>query len=77
VAVSELARGFDVTQPAISQHLASLRRAGLVAERRAGRNAYYRARPAGLKPLVDWIDRYQAFWRERLTRLDKLLEEIE
>jgi len=46
--VSQLNAGFDVSQPAISQHLAHLRRAGLVLERRAGRNAYYRARPAGL-----------------------------
>jgi len=75
--VSELNAGFDVSQPAISQHLAHLRRAGLVTERRAGRNAYYRARPAGLVPLIDWVERYQAFWSERIERLQKVLKEMD
>jgi DNA-binding transcriptional ArsR family regulator len=75
--VSQLNAGFDVSQPAISQHLAHLRRAGLVLERRVGRNAYYRARPAGLVPLIDWIDRYQAFWSERIERLQGLLKEMD
>ena len=75
--VSQLNAGFDVSQPAISQHLAHLRRAGLVLERRAGRNAYYRARPGGLAPLIDWIDRYQAFWSERIERLHGVLKEMD
>ncbi|MCC6471533.1 MAG: winged helix-turn-helix transcriptional regulator [Alphaproteobacteria bacterium] len=75
--VSELTADFDVTQPAISQHLAALRRAGLVSARHAGRNAFYRADPAGLAPLVDWIDRYQAFWRGRLRKLKSLLREMD
>jgi DNA-binding transcriptional ArsR family regulator len=75
--VSELNAGFDVSQPAISQHLAHLRRAGLVTERRAGRNAYYRARPAGLTPLINWIDRYQVFWSERIARLRDVLKEMD
>jgi DNA-binding transcriptional ArsR family regulator len=75
--VSELTAGFDVSQPAISQHLAALRRARLVSERREGRHAYYRAEPAGLAPLVDWIDRYQVFWHARLTRLKSLLKELD
>jgi DNA-binding transcriptional ArsR family regulator len=75
--VSQLNAGFDVSQPAISQHLAHLRRAGLVTERRAGRHAYYRVRPDGLAPLVDWIGRYQAFWSERLARLQDVLKEMD
>jgi DNA-binding transcriptional ArsR family regulator len=75
--VSELTAGFDVSQPAISQHLAALRRARLVSERREGRHAYYRAEPAGLAPLVDWIDRYQVFWHARLARLKSLLKELD
>jgi DNA-binding transcriptional ArsR family regulator len=77
VTVSELNAGIDVSQPAISQHLAHLRRAGLVTERRAGRNAYYRARPGGLAPLISWIDRYQAFWSERIERLHGVLKEMD
>jgi len=75
-AVGELTSGFDVSQPAISQHLRVLRGAGLVSERRAGRNVYYRVEPRGLRPLVDWLGHYQAFWTERLEHLKTLLEEL-
>ena len=75
--VSELTARFDVSQPAISQHLAVLRRAKLVSERREGRHAYYRAEPHGLAPLIDWIDRYQTFWHTRLARLKAVLKEID
>jgi DNA-binding transcriptional ArsR family regulator len=77
MSVSELKAGFPVSQPAISQHLAALRGAGLVSERREGRFAYYRAEPAGLSPLIDWIDRYLAFWPERIERLKNVLKDIE
>jgi DNA-binding transcriptional ArsR family regulator len=76
-AVADLQSRFDVSQPAISQHLAALRRAGLVKQRREGRRVYYRIEPAGLRPLVDWIDRYQTFWHERVDRLKALLEEMD
>jgi DNA-binding transcriptional ArsR family regulator len=76
-AVKDLTARFSVSQPAVSQHLAALRRAGLVSERRAGRLAYYRVEPAGLRPLVNWIEHYQAFWLERLDRLKTLLKEMD
>lgn len=75
--VSQLHSGFSVSQPAISQHLSALKAAGLVTERRAGRNAFYRLRPEGLAPLAGWIDRYRAFWPQRLDRLKDLLEELD
>ena len=53
ITVAELTRGSGVTQGAVSQHLKSLKQAGLVAERPEGRNVYYRAEPQGLAPLVD------------------------
>jgi DNA-binding transcriptional ArsR family regulator len=74
--VSELTRRFDVSQPAISQHLAALRRSGLVSQRKDGRFVYYRADPAGMKPLVNWLRHYQAFWKERMPRLRALLKEM-
>jgi DNA-binding transcriptional ArsR family regulator len=77
IAVVELTRGSGVTQGAISQHLKSLKQAGLVAERPEGRKVYYRARPEGLAPLVDWMSHYGAFWRERFADLRTLLEEID
>ncbi len=75
--VSHIASGFSVSQPAVSQHLAALRKAGLVSERREGRHAHYRARPEGLAPLIDWIEHYEAFWAERGEKLKKLLGEME
>lgn len=74
MSVSELRAGMSVSQPAVSQHLAVLRGAGLVVERRAGRNAYYRADPQGLDPLLGWIDRYRAFWPERIEKLKTVLK---
>ena len=72
--VSDLTTGFSVSQPAISQHLAALRGVGLVSERRTGRFAFYKAEPAALAPLVDWIDKYRAFWPERIERLKDVLK---
>src|ERR1700735_4084696 len=77
ITVVELTRGSGVTQGAISQHLKSLRQAGLVAERPEGRNVYYRAEPEGLAPLVDWMSHYAVFWRDRFANLRTLLQEID
>jgi DNA-binding transcriptional ArsR family regulator len=75
--VSDLRSGFSVSQPAISQHLAALKAVGLVLERRAGRNAFYRLRPEGLAPLAGWVDRYRTFWPERIARLKDVLKGME
>ena len=77
ITVAELTRGSGVTQGAISQHLKSLKQAGLVAERPEGRNVYYRAQPEGLRPLVDWMSHYAVFWRDRFANLRTLLQEID
>ena len=77
ITVVGLTRGSGVTQGAISQHLKSLKLAGLVAERAEGRNVYYRAEPEGLGPLVDWMSHYGVFWRERFANLRTLLKEID
>lgn len=77
ITVVELTRGSSVSQPAISQHLRALKEAGLVAERRVGRNAHYRADPRGLVPLIDWLGVYGVFWRERFANLRELLKEID
>ncbi len=62
----EIAAKFEVTRPAISQHLAVLRAAGLVTERRVGVRRLYRARPQGVAELRVWVD---GFWRGGLERL--------
>ena len=77
MSVSELKAGFEISQPAISQHLATLRGAGLVLERREGRFAYYRAAPEGLAPVLDWMERYRAFWPKRIDRLRHLLKRMD
>ena len=77
ISVVELTRGSGVTQGAISQHLKALKQAGLVAERAEGRNVYYRPSPQGLEPLVEWMDHYGVFWRDRLLNLRNLLKEID
>ena len=77
ITVAELTRGSGVTQGAISQHLKSLKQAGLVAERPEGRKVFYRAEPKGLAPLVDWMAIYGVFWRERFDNLRSLLKEID
>lgn len=77
VAVKDLTARFTLSQPAVSQHLAALRDAGLVVGRREGRHVYYRVDPRGLQPLVDWIAHSRAFWTERVGRLEHLLEEMD
>ncbi|MEI5677768.1 helix-turn-helix transcriptional regulator [Mesorhizobium sp. CGMCC 1.15528] len=77
ITVVELTRGSGVTQGAISQHLKTLKQAGLVADRPEGRNVYYRAQPEGLAPLADWMSHYGVFWRERFADLRELLKEID
>ena len=64
--VGEIAANFPVTRPAISQHLAVLREAGLVTERRAGVRRLYRARPEGFSELQAFLS---TFWAGALDRL--------
>jgi DNA-binding transcriptional ArsR family regulator len=66
-----------VSQPAVSKHLGVLKLAGLVRERREGRETHYSARPQGLRPLVDWMSLYSAFWRDRFDRLEDLLKRMD
>jgi DNA-binding transcriptional ArsR family regulator len=73
LSAGEIARQFDVSRPAISQHLSVLREAGLLSERRQGTSRLYRARPEGLAGLRDFMDE---FWTDRLERL-KLAAELE
>ena len=70
----DIARRFDVTRPAISQHLAVLRDADLVSERRDGTRRLYRARPAGAAELRDWLE---TFWDDGLERLRTAAEQRE
>lgn len=77
ITVADLTRGSGVTQGAVSQHLKTLKQAGLIAERPEGRHVFYRAAPQGLAPLVDWMTHYGPFWRDRFADLRSLLKEID
>ncbi len=77
ISVGDLASGSGVSQSAVSQHLRSLKLAGLIADRSQGRNVFYRAQPKGLAPLIDWMSHYGVFWRERFANLKTLLKEMD
>jgi DNA-binding transcriptional ArsR family regulator len=66
-----------VSQPAVSKHLGVLKRAGLVRDRRDGRETHYRAQPKALAPLLDWMSLYASFWRTRFDRLEALLKRMD
>lgn len=63
-----IASGFDVTRPAISQHLGVLKEAGLVTERREGTKRFYRARPEGLQELREFLEGFWTFHLDELKR---------
>jgi DNA-binding transcriptional ArsR family regulator len=75
--VKELSAPFQMSTPAISQHLRVLREAGLVHERREGRHRRYRLDPEPLRDVADWVGRYQRFWQHRLRALERYLDEEE
>jgi DNA-binding transcriptional ArsR family regulator len=66
-----------VSQPAVSKHLGVLKHAGLVRDRRDGRQTHYSAQPQGLAPLIDWMSLYGAFWGDRFDRLERLLNRMD
>jgi DNA-binding transcriptional ArsR family regulator len=74
--VTELAKPFDMSMPAISKHLKVLERAGLIAH---GREAQWRPRrlePNALKEVHDWVEHYRQFWEQSLDRLDAYLVQL-
>ena len=72
LSAGEIASHFDVTRPAVSQHLTVLKGAGLVNERRNGTQRLYRARPEGLADLMAFLDE---FWSDRLEALKRDAEQ--
>lgn len=71
--VNTITECFQMSRPAVSQHLRVLLDAGLVTEERHGRERRYRLVPEGLGPVRDWVAHYERFWDDRLQRLQKLL----
>jgi DNA-binding transcriptional ArsR family regulator len=71
--VSTIAAHFEMSRPAVSQHLRILLDAGLVTEQRHGRERRYHLVPDHLGPVREWIAHYEQFWDDRLQRLQKHL----
>jgi len=75
--VHALTHRAGVSQPAVSKHLGVLKLASLVRDRREGRETHYRAQPQALAPLIDWMNLYGTFWRDRLDQLENLLKRMD
>ena len=70
---ASLAAAFQVSFPAVSQHLAILKQAGLLNERRVGRQRIYQLRAKPLKEVYDWVSAYEQFWSNKLGELGEFL----
>jgi DNA-binding transcriptional ArsR family regulator len=75
--VTELAKPFEMTLPAISKHLKVLERAGLIRRSREAQWRPCRLQAAPLKNAADWIEKYRQFWEERLDRLGDYLTDLQ
>lgn len=73
----ELAAKFDMARPSVSEHLRALRETGLVGERQDGRHRFYRVTGGPMAELIDWLSPYERFWRNRMTALGGILEEMD
>jgi DNA-binding transcriptional ArsR family regulator len=75
--VTELAKPFDISGPAISKHLKVLEHAGLITRGREAQWRPCRLEPRALKSVDDWLERYRRLWEERLDRLEDYLRELQ
>lgn len=75
--VNDLVALFELSQPAISQHLKVLREAGLVRMRPDAQRRIYSLDPMGLKQIDTWLKRYRKFWASRFDRLEAHMDEEE
>ena len=77
ITVSELAKPFKMSGPAVSKHLKVLERAGLIARSREAQWRPCKLEAAALKPVDDWLSEYRRLWEERLDRLDDYLKMLQ
>ncbi len=75
--VTELAKPFEMSLPAVSKHLKVLERAGLIERSRRAQWRPCRLAPEPLKEVADWVERYRRFWDESLDRLDEYFNELQ
>lgn len=75
--VTELARPFEMSLPAVSKHLRVLQRSGLIAQGRHAQWRPCRLEATPLRDVADWIERYRRFWDQSFDRLDDYLHELQ
>jgi DNA-binding transcriptional ArsR family regulator len=76
-AVGEIVSDLPMSQPQVSKHLRVLSEVGLVTFRAEGRRRLYRLEPARLRPLHQWLARYEQAWNDRMDRVDDYLKELQ
>lgn len=76
-AVGAIVDDLSMSQPQVSKHLRVLSAVGLVTSRADGRRRLYRLEPANLRPLHDWLVKYEQAWNERLDRMDEYLKDLQ
>jgi DNA-binding transcriptional ArsR family regulator len=76
-AVGTIVKDLSMSQPQVSKHLRVLSEVGLVRCRADGRRRLYRLEPARLRPMHEWLAKYERAWNERLDRVDDLLKELQ
>jgi len=74
-AFGDIAEQFEMSRPAVSQHLKVLREAGLVAVRRDAQRRIYRVEASGLREVDEWLEKVRRFWDGRLDDLERVLQE--
>jgi len=75
--LNAIAEKFDVSRPAISQHIKILMECGLIQVRQQGRERYCEAKLTELREVADWVEQYRLLWEERFDAMDALLLEME
>jgi DNA-binding transcriptional ArsR family regulator len=76
-AVGEIVNDLSMSQPRVSKHLRVLSEVGLVRCRAEGRRRLYRLEPARLRPLQEWLAKYERAWNDRMDRMDDYLQELQ
>jgi DNA-binding transcriptional ArsR family regulator len=75
--VGTIVNDLSMSQPQVSKHLRVLTEVGLVSCRAEGRRRLYRLEPARLRPVHEWLTRYEQAWNDRLDRMDDYLQELQ
>ena len=76
-AVGDIVNDLSMSQPQVSKHLRVLSEVGLVRCRAEGRRRLYRLEPEHLRPLREWLVKYEQVWNDRMDRMDKYLKELQ